>query len=336
MKRFFQLLMLLSPLICFAQKPLEPCCSILTLQPPDGLVIRDNGTGRIFRVKADAFDYANLKMGDQVNADYSSNKVTQIRGISRNYQISEPDPLDPCCGIRSINVNGLTPCCSIVTITDNGTGETYTAEVNKEVAKQLKTGQAVYRLEPPDSKHYSPVDGYSPVDSYVGFNLINGSKRASYGYPMRKSTGGGTIMNQSTQDRSADKIIADLRNQLAQCQQENQKLSAASSESLDQGYESIYIEGNVGEKEEVHIKVNGKTVVSFNPTQSAKTYLDHYLIPGKTNILSFECSGAKYTRLVVNGKFRGDEGWNIFYNFSPREGKETEEIEVPFIGKKKQ
>src|SRR4051812_21246991 len=181
MKRFFNLLMLLSPLISYAQKSGVPCCGIIMLQSPDGVTIRNNTTGRTFLIKVDALDFGNLKVGDQVTADFASNRVTGIKGVARSYAVNQPNPFEPCCGITSIKPDPFDPCCGIVSIKNNTTGEVFNVQVNKLVSSQLLTGMAVYRLETSGGTNLGPVDGdkvgpvdAGPVDGYAGFIVGKG------------------------------------------------------------------------------------------------------------------------------------------------------------------
>src|SRR4051794_12291880 len=196
MKRLFSLLMFLYPLISYGQKPFDPCCGIIKLQPPDGVLIRNNATGRTFLIKADALDFGNLKVGDQVSADFASNRVTSLKGVGRNYSISQMNPADPCCTITSINLIPGEPCCGIVSIKNNTTGEVFNVQVNKSVSSQLSQGMSVYRLETPgrtnigpvDADKLGPVDGdkFGPVDGYAGFVVGTGNNAMHYTYPIRR------------------------------------------------------------------------------------------------------------------------------------------------------
>ena len=76
-------MLLAIPLFCAAQKPIAPCCGILSLAPPNGVVVRNNITGQTFQFKADALDFANLKTGDAISYESPKETVTFIKGVAR-------------------------------------------------------------------------------------------------------------------------------------------------------------------------------------------------------------------------------------------------------------
>lgn len=158
MKKIITACCLLSTIIIsqnsLAQKPQSPCCTILSVGPVDGIVLidpigpvdaivlmRNNTTGQTFQFKPDALDLNSLHIGDAINVDMSSNKITSIKGIARTYSISQPNPGTPCCSIANIQPNPALPCCSIVSIQNNG--NTYSFSVPKNISSTLKVGQPV-------------------------------------------------------------------------------------------------------------------------------------------------------------------------------------------------
>jgi hypothetical protein len=293
MKRLFNLLMLLIPLISYAQKSADPCCGIIKLQSPDGVIIRNNATGRTFLIKADALDFGNLKVGDQVSADFGSSRVTGIKGVERNYSISQMNPADPCCTVTSIKPYPAAPCCSMVGLKNNTTNEAFDVRVDKAVSSQLSQGMSVYRLEtsggtnigPVDGDKLGPVDGdkFGPVDGYAGFVVGTGNNAMHYTYPIRgmKSTA-----------------------------------SANNSPAADNGYSSIIAHCEIRNNEHATIIINGKAVASY--THGSFDFdLAHYLHSGTNNItLSFE-SGS-YSKINVIGKFPDETKGNIIYSFAPK------------------
>ena len=147
------------PLFTYSQKSADPCCGIIGLNPSGTVIVRNNTTGQTFLFKADELDYPNLKTGDAVSYDAASRKVTGIKGIMRSYAISQPDPIEPCCGITTVKLIPGEPCCGAVGIHNNSTNQDYTIKVDKSILSQLKVGQSVYRLETSGGDNAGPVDG---------------------------------------------------------------------------------------------------------------------------------------------------------------------------------
>ena len=167
------------PLLTFAQKSEAPCCTILSLQQPDVIIVRNITTGQTFIFKANAQDYSNLKQGDAVSYDASTSKVVAIKGVNSSYSISQPNPQSPCCTIQNIQPNPVTPCCNFVNIHNNNTNQDFSVSVDKALAAQLNSGMSVYRLEP------SGGDNVGPVDGYAGFIVGIGRSAMHYTYPIR-------------------------------------------------------------------------------------------------------------------------------------------------------
>lgn len=183
------------PLIATAQKnnivSEAPCCSILSIGPVDGVIgaeppdgvgpvdaitlVRDNITGRTFLFYANAADKSNLHVGDAVNADMSTNKIIAIKNVAKTYAISQPNPLEPCCGIVSIELKTGEPCCGIVTVQNNGI--TYSFSVPKNISNNLKVGQPAFM---------------ALQNSYIFFQVSNNGSMATYSYPVEKNVSMGS------------------------------------------------------------------------------------------------------------------------------------------------
>jgi hypothetical protein len=167
-----------------AQKPGAPCCSILSLEPPHGVLVRNNTTGQTFEFKVDASEYGRLKAGDAITLNAATKKITAIKGVGRSYPISQPNPATPCCSVTNVMPAPDVPCCGMVGVHDDTNNKDYMIKVDKSVANQLKAGQPVFKLEPGDGYKFQPIDGYQPVDGIVIFKLGTGNNASFYSYPM--------------------------------------------------------------------------------------------------------------------------------------------------------
>ena len=172
--------------IAFAQKPAEPCCSIIKIDAVKNIVTaRDKATGRLYQFKADAVDMQAIKLNDVVNV--SAGKITSIGGANRTYATVRPDPAEPCCAVLSIQPDPLEPCCAMVNIMNNTTNNKFTVSVPKQIAGTLKTGQAV---------SMNAANNLAVMQSSYGGS--NG-EMSSYGYPA--TSGDGTNGNANTADK---------------------------------------------------------------------------------------------------------------------------------------
>jgi len=306
------------PLFCIAQKSGTPCCTILSLQPPNGIIVRNNVNGHTFLFNADALDYPNLKTGDAIVYEAASGKVTAIKGVTRNYSISQPIPGTPCCSIQNIQPNPEAPCCTLVGIHNNNTNQDFTVLVDKAIASQLNTGMSVYRLEtsgggnvgPVDGDKIGPVDGdktgpvdgdkFGPVDGYAGSVVGSGASAMHYTYPIKGKKSNSSVNN---------------------------------SPAADNGYSSIIAHCEIRNNEHATIIVNGKSVASY--THGSFDFdLAHYLRPGiNTLTLSFE--GGSYSKIDVIGKFPDETKGNIIYSFSPKKNALSGTYEFTYSPPKK-
>jgi hypothetical protein len=225
---FSLLVIFLSPTLLIAQiknkvNPSGPCCSILSVGPVDGVVssngvgpvdgfgpvdgiVSSNGvgpvdaivlarnptTGRTFLFKATALEAKNLKVGDPIDADLVSHKITSIKGVTTNHAEFEPNGIDPCCGITKLEAKTLEPCCGIITISNNATGQTYSFNINESylgeteknlsVLHQLSTGQPVMM---------------NAANNYVLIKTTMNGQPAYYSYPVNKTMESGGSNSQA-------------------------------------------------------------------------------------------------------------------------------------------
>lgn len=105
-------------------------------------LVRDSHTGRVMAFKASAADLGAIKVGDEVKADWKTNKLVSVKGAARTLPLVEPDYGEPCCNVVVVAkdkaiANGL--LSGIIT----GGGKPYDAVApfyGIVIAKDLKTG----------------------------------------------------------------------------------------------------------------------------------------------------------------------------------------------------
>src|SRR5688572_1518018 len=121
--------------------PGEPCCNVIGIDAVKSIVtVRDKTTGRLIQFKADAMDMRGLRIGDAV--DFGVSKISAINGSTRTYGTFQPDYVEPCCNVVSIQVDGIAPCCNVVTLKNTATNKIFQLSVPKAVAATFKVGQA--------------------------------------------------------------------------------------------------------------------------------------------------------------------------------------------------
>ena len=133
--------------LLFAQKPGEPCCSVIgTDKASMTITIRDNHTGQVSQFKSSEKDFATLTSGSRVSTSFASKKITGINGLEKVYDLIEPSYGEPCCGITGIQPDPGDPCCGIVSAKDAATGATFQFKAPKEITAHLKAGDKVLRF----------------------------------------------------------------------------------------------------------------------------------------------------------------------------------------------
>jgi len=104
------------------------------------------------------------------------------------------------------------------------------------------------------------------------------------------------------------------------------------SSPVEGGYESVYMLLHMRNNEELQVKVNGRIIGAY--TKSSDVYLDGFLMQNALNNISFTFSqGATESDVELKGKFRGDDKWNVIFNFNPKGDKTESKFELPFAGK---
>jgi hypothetical protein len=106
------------------------------------------------------------------------------------------------------------------------------------------------------------------------------------------------------------------------------------TESMENGYQSIVGNFNILNNEHVNVKINGKNVLSFgNGTKEVD--LSHYLVPGKMNNITFTFDKGAYSKINLIGKFAGDEKGIPIYSFQPGSKALEGTFDFAFSGGKK-
>lgn len=167
-------------------EPVTPCCAVIKTDVVKNIVtVRDKTTGRLFQFKADAMDMRSIQKDDAVNV--LSGKVTSISGAARTYATVQPDYIEPCCNVVSIQVDAAEPVSGAVTIKNTATNNSFTISVPKQIAGTLKKGQPV---------SMDAANNLAVVQSSYGGS--NGETNA-YGYPV--TSGNETAGNANATDK---------------------------------------------------------------------------------------------------------------------------------------
>ena len=100
--------------------PGEPCCSIISKDTKNNIVvIRNQTTGRLLTFQPNAADMNVIVVGDPVNTDMLLGKITAIRGSARDYKIVEANRKEPSDILASLQIDHSEPVNGIVNIKVN-------------------------------------------------------------------------------------------------------------------------------------------------------------------------------------------------------------------------
>jgi hypothetical protein len=164
--------------LLIAQKPGEPCCSVIGTDKASMIItIRDNYTGQVSQFKSSEKDFATLKSGSRVSSSFASKKITGINGLERVYDLIEPSYGEPCCGITGIQPDPIDPCCGVVSAKDAATGAVFQFKAPKEITAHLKAGDKVHRFfaAPPNEMVNSSLPPNEIANSLPPNEIVNPS-----------------------------------------------------------------------------------------------------------------------------------------------------------------
>lgn len=217
----------------FAQtEPVEPCCSIVGINPATNTITGWNKTnGRLFQFKVNATDIKTLKLNSPVNATPQLDRITGLNGAAKNYSViktfaepvgkpvinkAEPvgvvnlqiDNAEPCCAITELQIDNSEPVNTIVTASNKTTGKSFQFKAASVIAKTLQLGDPVY-LQPVNGirlNYSEPINDFAIVQSTYGSS--NGQMN-SYGYGA--TSGDPTTGNGSATDKWVVTPVATMR-----------------------------------------------------------------------------------------------------------------------------
>ncbi len=142
---FLTLLCCFSTGAAFAQKPGEPCCTVVGINIAKGIITsRNTTTGKVQQFKTSAGGLKNLRMGDKLSVQ--NGKITAVNqtGFEPVNEITgQVNEGEPCCAIVSLQVNDATPCCEIVTVKNLTTGELSSFQTTGGMGRTFTLGQLV-------------------------------------------------------------------------------------------------------------------------------------------------------------------------------------------------
>jgi hypothetical protein len=139
----------------------------------------------------------------------------------------------------------------------------------------------------------------------------------------------------------SSQTIASLKNQLAECEQQNRKLSerlstaaGGATQTIEKGYGTVYINVHIRDQQEMVVKVNGSIIGNYSKT--ANITLDDYFKRNAINVITFTFNPVTTTSesdVEVVAKFAGNDQSKVIFNFTPRKNKSETQFGVPFTGK---
>ena len=100
------------------------------------------------------------------------------------------------------------------------------------------------------------------------------------------------------------------------------------------GYESVIAKFDIVGNEHVDVKINGNKILAFGDG-SREVNLSHFLLPGKSNTVTFSFTKGAYSRIEVIGKFPDDAKGTSIYSFHPNAKELEGTFEFQYTGVKK-
>lgn len=171
MKHLLLYIAVITANVAISQEADKPCCTIIDLKKEAGtFTIRDVKTGRVLLFKPDALEGAELKVGDSIDADFNSNKVTLVKGASRSYDLMDAIQLDSCCVIMKIDT--LEATSVLITAKNNTTGDNIRFRIPKLLALRLAEGNLIFT---------QPSHGYAIISDREEADT---TKRILFGFPL--------------------------------------------------------------------------------------------------------------------------------------------------------
>ena len=117
---------------------------VIGFDPINGIVvIRESTTARTMQFRADPNLARTLKVGDWVEAEMETGRVTAVKGVAVSYPLVEPDR-QTCCAIAAVAAATSPALGRLATARHKATGRTFQFLVDiPDLAKNLRVGQAV-------------------------------------------------------------------------------------------------------------------------------------------------------------------------------------------------
>jgi hypothetical protein len=140
-----------------------PCCAVTGIDAKTGIVAaKENSSGRVFQFSANAVVLKNLRVGQSVYANFTSQQVS-VNGAEPCCAItnsSNPPPGTPCCGVISIDT-----AKGIATARENSTGRTFDFRVGDAALLKTLQGHGVFANF---TTNEVSVNGANPCCAIVG------------------------------------------------------------------------------------------------------------------------------------------------------------------------
>jgi hypothetical protein len=143
-------------------------CTIIDINKDSGTVlIRDFRTGWLKLFKPEALEFAELKIGDSIEAFPTLQQVSKVKQAPRRYPLIQPTFGTPCCEVLEIRASNS---MSLITASSS-TGEKLRFEMPDSLSKKITPGSKLFT---------------SPTHGYAMLMLTQGSDSTSmyvYGFP---------------------------------------------------------------------------------------------------------------------------------------------------------
>lgn len=153
----------------FFQEPAHSSCTIVDINEDSGLVvIRDIRSGWLKSFRPSALEFAELNIGDSVEASVLLQQVSRVRKTPRVYPLLNPFIGDPCCKVVDLKRDSTE---ALVTAR-NAEGGDLRFSVPDSLRRWLLVDSNVFT---------SPTHGFA---MFVAASAADSTKKVVYGFPL--------------------------------------------------------------------------------------------------------------------------------------------------------
>lgn len=144
------------------------CCSVIDMNKDSSTVlIRNHHEGWIKFFKPNPLEFAELAIGDSVDASITLNQVSRVNNRPRVYPLLQPYFGEPCCAVVQLHASGTEQVVSART----NQGDSLRFAIPDSLATRFSPGIKLYT---------SPTHGYAMILTSIGKDT---TRKVFIGFP---------------------------------------------------------------------------------------------------------------------------------------------------------